>query len=324
MSKPPEKAALVFLVAAFSLLGLTGSDPALAQRSQAVDRNWSFQNDSPAWQAGSGPQIIFSIKESDFIKTGLHEPLAALARSDGFRTEESDPPLSPVTLQQGSILVLINPYLRSSYRDYPAMLPPSVYADEEIAGIRQWVGAGGALLVIADHAPYGGGSSALAEAFGFSFINGHAIEDAAILEGMVRVRWGFEAGTGLNTGHPVTDGGMGRHPVTRFFAFGGQAFLPPEQATVLLRFPKGWTALFAFDAVREFRTAQRMDASGLAQGAVMDYGKGRVAVFTEAGAFSAQLLPDGRRIGFNTPEGQDNPEFVLSLLRWLSGYRPQR
>lgn len=197
---------MVSYVAAFSLFCLTGADPALAQRSQAVDRNWSFQNDSPAWQTGSGPRIVFSTKDSDFIKTGLHEPLAELARSDGFRTEQSEPPLLPLTLPQNSVLVLINPYLRDSYRDYPAMLPPSVYTEEEIEGIRHWVGAGGALLVIADHAPYGGGSSALAEAFGFSFINGHAIEDAAVLEGLVRVRWGFEAGTGLNTGHPVTDG----------------------------------------------------------------------------------------------------------------------
>lgn len=58
------------------------------------------------------------------------------------------------------------------------------------------------------------------------------------------------------------------------------------------------------------------------QGAVLRFGKGRVAVFGEAALFSAQerLGKDGRTLmGMNRPDATQNPQFLLNVVHWLSG-----
>jgi hypothetical protein len=132
----------------------------------------------------------------------------------------------------------------------------------------------------------------------------------------------FSPDNGLKTGHSVLDGSTGRQKVTRFQAFGGQSFIPPAEATSLLTIPQGWVALFTYRLEAELATAPRIDASGMSQGAVMDFGNGRLAVFGEAGGFSAQIIDGTERFGFNTPEGAANPEFILATLRWLARFEP--
>ena len=58
------------------------------------------------------------------------------------------------------------------------------------------------------------------------------------------------------------------------------------------------------------------------QGAVIHYGKGRVAVFGEAAMFSAQeyITKDERVLmGMNRPDATHNPQFLLNVMHWLSG-----
>ena len=55
------------------------------------------------------------------------------------------------------------------------------------------------------------------------------------------------------------------------------------------------------------------------QGAVIRYGKGRIAVFGEAAAFTAQLSgPRKVKIGMNNPAAKQNYQFVLNIMHWLS------
>jgi hypothetical protein len=301
------------------LLSLCAVGPAIAQR-QLPDNDFVFQNDSPAYAAGTGPRIVIVTTNSKFVLRGAFDPLAKLAESDGFRVAKQEGTIAEA-LRDADILVIANPYLES-FRDYPAMTPPSAFTAEEIVAIRNYVDEGGALLLLADHAPLGGGSSDLAKAFGFEFLNGHTAEAAAAENGERRVMIMFSADNGLKAGHPVVDGSMGRQKITRFQAFGGQSFIPPAEATSLLTIPQGWVALFTYRLEAELATAPRIDASGMSQGAVMDFGKGRLAVFGEAGGFSAQIIDGIERFGFNTPEGAGNPEFILATLRWLARFKP--
>lgn len=56
------------------------------------------------------------------------------------------------------------------------------------------------------------------------------------------------------------------------------------------------------------------------QGAVLRFGRGRVALFGEAAMFTAQLAgPTRKPVGMNAPEAGQNAQFVLNLLHWLSG-----
>jgi len=63
-----------------------------------------------------------------------------------------------------------------------------------------------------------------------------------------------------------------------------------------------------------------ISASRMLQGAVIQYGKGRVAVFGEAAMFSAQVAgPERRPAGMNDPSAPQNAQFLLNVLHWLSG-----
>lgn len=301
------------------LLSLCAVGPANAQR-QLPDNDFVFQNDSPAYAAGTGPRIVVVTTNSKFVLRGAFDPLAKLAESDGFRVARQEGTIADA-LRDADILVIANPYLES-FRDFPAMTPPSAFTAEEIAEIKRYVDEGGALLLLADHAPLGGGSSDLAKAFGFEFLNGHTAEGASADIGDRRVIILFTPENGLLASHPIANGATGRQKVTRFQAFGGQSFIPPVEAANLLTIPQGWVAIFTYRLEAELATAPRIDASGMSQGAVMDYGKGRLAVFGEAGGFSAQIIDGTERFGFNTPEGAGNPEFILATLRWLARFKP--
>ena len=309
--------ALAAIVLCFALL--PGAGIAFAQR-QLPDLDFAFANADPAYEAASGPVIAVSTLNSPLVQRGDYDPLIKLAGTDGFRAARKDGTLSEVLAGKPDILVIINAYL-PSYANFPAMDPPSAFSADDIEAVHKWVDGGGSLLILADHAPFGGGSSKLAALFGFTFLNGHVAEDRSAAAGFVHVDIDFTPENGLNTDHPITNGGMGRKPISHFFAFGGQGFIPPDGATTLLRIPNGWSAIFSYAIERELRSAPRIDAGGMSQGAVMNFGKGRVAVFGEAGGFSAQIVDRVDRFGFNSALGKDNPDFVLSVLRWLARYK---
>jgi hypothetical protein len=59
---------------------------------------------------------------------------------------------------------------------------------------------------------------------------------------------------------------------------------------------------------------------GHLQGAVLPFGKGRVAVFGEAAMFSAQLSgPTNNPMGMNAAIAKQNPQFLLNVMHWLTG-----
>jgi hypothetical protein len=64
----------------------------------------------------------------------------------------------------------------------------------------------------------------------------------------------------------------------------------------------------------------RVAAEGMYQGVVLRHGTGRVASFGEAAMFTAQVSgPQRRPMGMNRPEAHQNPQFLLNVMRWLSG-----
>src|SRR5262249_36093381 len=129
-------------------------------------------------------------------------------------------------------------------------------------------------------------ASDLAKAFGVEFINGHATaghwkEDSTDT---------FERGTGLKDSI-ITRGRLDEEKVTNVATYTGSAFKPPKGAIAVMEFgPKS--------VARERKADEKGNAEirtvpieGWCQGAVMKVGKGRVAVFGEAGMFSAQQSP---------------------------------
>jgi hypothetical protein len=63
----------------------------------------------------------------------------------------------------------------------------------------------------------------------------------------------------------------------------------------------------------------------MSHGALLTFGKGRVAVFGEAAMFTAQVSGEQRRpMGMNMPTAAQNPQFLLNVMRWLSGLLPEK
>jgi hypothetical protein len=101
--------------------------------------------------------------------------------------------------------------------------------------------------------------------------------------------------------------------------FTGEAFRIPAEGTSLLTFPAGMVSLNPDTAWAFHDDTPRSDVSGWSQGAVVDVGRGRVAVFGEAAMFSAQLAgPQRVPMGMNAPVAAHNPRLLVNLVRWLT------
>jgi hypothetical protein len=181
------------------------------------------------------------------------------------------------------------------------------------------VEGGGSLLIIADHQPFAGSARALAASFGFQF------EDGAVMRSPGDARPDiFTTADGTLREDVVTRGRDPRDAITSIRTFTGSAFRAPAAARPIIVLPSGFK-------IRQCGLpcppdAPERDAAGYLQGAVMPFGKGRIAVFGEAAMFSTQIIPELKppfRFGFGAAGAEQNKQFVLNLVRWLAGVLPQ-
>jgi hypothetical protein len=118
----------------------------------------------------------------------------------------------------------------------------------------------------------------------------------------------------------------GRDPataVTSLQTFTGSSFVAPPAARPIIVLPSGY---MSHDCLLPCRgTVAESDVGGHLQGAVMPFGKGRIAVFGEAAMFSAQIVRNANppfRGGFNAKGAEQNKQFIINLVEWLAGTLP--
>lgn len=122
--------------------------------------------------------------------------------------------------------------------------------------------------------------------------------------------------------HPITNGRSPSERVEHVITDTGQAFRPSPGTRVEPLMVLGHDAVLFMspDWREEFTDATpRLSAAGWYQGVVLRRGAGRVAAFGEAAMFSAQVGSDGEPMGMNDPEADQNHQFVLNVMHWLSG-----
>jgi len=76
-----------------------------------------------------------------------------------------------------------------------------------------------------------------------------------------------------------------------------------------------------FHSLRIDKGAARVPGIGLLQGVLIEHGSGRVAVFGEAAAFSAQIQERASgpyQFGMNNPAAPHNARFLLNVMNWLT------
>lgn len=266
-----------------------------------------------AYVADSGPSIVIDAGHHNFhTLEGRYRPFASLLRRDGFRVSGSPATLSPQTLAAIDVLVVANALNERNQTDWRLPNPPA-FADAEIAALHAWVEGGGSLFLIADHMPFAGAASSLARAFGVEFSNGFAGK----ADGNVGpIDFDIEHGLMPSA---VTEGRNPSERVRHVVTFTGSAFKAPPGAIPVLTFGAGFVSLEAAAPFKIDTATPRVPIADWSQGALLKVGKGRVAVFGEAGMFTAQLQgPQARRFGMNASTANQNFQFLLNVVHWLA------
>ena len=258
--------------------------------------------EKPAFLPQKGPVVLLDEAHFNYhTSAGRYLPFAELLRRDGYIVNASTGLFTAETLRGGSILVIANALNERNQRDGNPP-NPSAFTPPEVEAVRDWVSGGGALLLIADHRPFAGAAETLGRTLGIRFLDGAVTRrggDGDIV---------FRKSEGTLIDDPITKG------IDDVATFTGSSFELDTIGRPLLVFGPEMYSSPQQDA------PNAVPVSGRLQGAVLTFGKGRVAVFGEAAMFSAQLTgPDQAPMGMNAPVAKHNPQFLLNLMHWLAG-----
>lgn len=321
---------------------------AFAQQQQA-DPDFNARVTRPAYTS-KHPKVLFDEAHHNFhTASGRYKPFADLITSDGYSVIPNKEKFSAQALAGYDVLVVANAVADKGWPDYYT----SAFSDGECDAIRNWVGRGGSLLLIADHVPYGAGAEKLARRFGVEMGKGTIVDrantDPEMKNPSVLI---FSRDNHLLGEHPITRGRSEAERVNRVETFTGQSLSVPPGAAAFLKLGK--TAMdngapteaqirAAIDKAKadaeragnplagepeelDLPASPQVSAAGRAQGIALSFGKGRVVMLGEAAVLSAQVVtgPPAQRlgkerllIGMNVP-GTDNRQLALNIMHWLS------
>jgi hypothetical protein len=300
------------LAGAAAAAALAGAALALVPFGQRVDSGYRPSVAAPRWAARHPTVCIDEGHYNAHTANGRYRPLADLLRADGFRVERHQGRFAPRSLVACNILVVANAAGGDRFRIGPINLPvrrggergDPAFTAAEIALLRNWVERGGALLLVADHAPFGGASRALAEAFGVGMGGGFVeVPEGSPARGDAGTA-SFTAGNGLLRPHPITSG------LRRVVTFTGQSLTGAGAPLLLL-------PAEAVEFVPPGPKLRPVSAAGHRQAVALEAGHGRVAVLGEAAMITAQIDDSGAAMGMNVP-GNDNAPFARNLFHWLA------
>ena len=290
------------------VLLLVLASSALAQQQPDLEFNTSVEN--PAYSK-NGPRVMFDEAHHNFhTSEGRYKPFVDLIFNDGYRVIRSRRPFSKQSLDSFKVLVVANALGAEEMDDTGA--DESAFNEEEIQAVYDWVKGGGALLLIADHAPFGGAAAALATKFGVEMSKGYTFDTPNSFGGAASFLI-FSRENKLLSTHPITEGRNEKERINRVLSFTGQSLKGPEDGASILKLSDT-----AQDSPNHEQKSM-VSAAGRAQALAFKVGKGRVVVQGEAAMLSAQITGAEKfKMGMNI-EGFDNKQYALNLMRWLSG-----
>jgi hypothetical protein len=279
---------------------------------QVADENFNAKVDHPAY-AKKGPAVLFDEAHNNFhTATGRYKPFADLITNDGYRITANKEPFSAKLLKDYRILVISNALGAARMVDAAASNP--AFTEAECDAVRDWVKAGGSLLLIADHAPMGSANQILGQRFGIDMSKMYTLDETnsdkeANNAGFII----YTRESGRLVDHPVTRGRNDSERINKIIAFTGQSLKGPAASVAFMKLA---------DTAKDTMGGQNatfVPAAGRAQGISLKYGKGRAIFLGEAAMLSAQVIgPQRMPFGMNRP-GIDNRQLALNIMHWLSG-----
>jgi len=282
-----------------------------ANSQQSADPHFNSRVEDPAYTKNF-PRVLFDEAHNNFHTAGgRYKPFADLIFSDGYQVVLNRKAFTKQSLQTFKILVIANALGAEDMDDDGADRP--AFTEEESDVVRDWIRAGGSLLFIADHAPFGSAAEVLAKRLGVDMSKAFTMDSADSDQesnnpGFIV----YSRENHLLADHPITNGRNESERVNRVIAFAGQSLKGPEGSEAFMKLAD--TAVDSIPATKETRPA-----AGRSQGIAIRLGKGRVVVLGEAGMLTAQITGrDNKPFGMNIP-GIDNRQLALNIMHWLSG-----
>ena len=282
---------------------------------QIADPDFDTKVAKPAYTK-KHPKVVLDEAHHNFhTASGRYKPFADLITSDGYQVTPGTKKFSKETLKGVDVLVISNAL------GAPVMGSPeasnSAFTEDECDAVRDWVRAGGRLLLIADHSPMGAANEKLGLRFGVGMSKGYTgdpsnYEVESDNQGFIE----YNRDNKLLGDHPITRGRNDGEKISRIIAFTGQSLKGPDGSVAFMKL-----ADTAIDSIPTGQGNERRQASaaGRAQGIAFKFGKGRVVVLGEAAMMSAQLAgPQKMKFGMNHA-GIDNRQLALNIMHWLSG-----
>ncbi len=266
----------------------------------------------PRYGEKQGPFILYDGGHNNPLSLkGQYAAFGRVLESDGYRLATHTGPLTTAALADARVFVTVNAMHDMENLDLPT---GNVYSDEEVETLYTWVHQhGGALFLITDHMPCAGSVSNLAARFGFNLINGFAQRK----DGMPEV---FSRRRGNLTANAVTDaeGAV----IDSIRVWGGTGFFPPPEAVVISSLGEDYELFLPTRAVEMdspvAATVPKIKGTGLANGAILPCGRGRVFIFADGAPFTAQLQGiKSRQRGMNHPSAAQNKQLLLNVIHWL-------
>jgi hypothetical protein len=279
---------------------------------QVPDTGYAPLIENPAYASGKGPLIYIDEGHNNFhTRDNRYLPFAKLLERDGYKTMGFAGSFDTGSLKECRILVISNALNEANVENwYKPVLP--AFTPGEIGYVRQWVGDGGSLFLIADHMPMGGAAAGLASVFGFGFTDGFAADTSRGGPAL------FCRAEGTLEDNILTGARGNGKGLDSIYSFTGQAFTIPADAGSVLTFNERYLLLLSDTAWVFNKQTVFKPIRGWSQLAYMEYGKGRVVMSGEAAMFTAQLAgPQQARAGMNSPFAGNNYRLLLNIIHWL-------
>src|SRR6201988_5511160 len=201
----------------------------LAQQLPDPEFNTSVENSA---YKKEGPRVMFDEAHHNFHTTeGRYKPFVDLLMNDGYRVIRNRQSCSKTRLDSFKILVIANALGAEEDDDEGA--DKSAFNDEEIEAVHDWVKNGGSLLLIADHAPFGGAAAALAQRFGVDMSKGYAFDPENSVAG-APTQLIFSRENKLLGSHPILEGRNENERINLLRSFTGQSLKGPEGSTGII------------------------------------------------------------------------------------------
>jgi len=284
---------------------------------QVADTNFNTRAGSPAYDK-QHPKLLFDESHNNvYTSTGRYKPFADLMVSDGYKLDASTRGFTRNQLNGYDVLVIVDASGPKEHRDAAA------FSDAECDEVRDWVKAGGSLLLITDHAPFGSAAAPLARRFDVDISPGFTIDIKQYnQESGDQTELVFTREASLLGDHPVIRGRNDKERIDKVMTFSGTSVKGPKDSVALLKLSD--TAKDVLPPDRKPSSTEDppadhkvVSAAGRAQGIALEFGKGRVVILGEAPMLTAQVTPNGLHYGMNI-SGTDNKQLAINIMHWLS------